>query len=105
MEWKDRLNAEISQSGTNYQSFRRNLKFCLLRFAGFVLTRKLACATFGVQNGVVGQFKRRDISFRNELIDFSSKFESLTFAICRYCFDAEIAVRDVRRVEWSGKNV
>jgi hypothetical protein len=29
----------------------------------------------------------------------------LSFAICRDCFDAEIAVRYVRRVEWSEKTV
>jgi hypothetical protein len=56
MEWNDRLNAEISQSGTKKQSFRRKLK------------------------------------------DYVS-------AICRDCFDADIGVRYVRRVEWSGKSV
>jgi hypothetical protein len=29
----------------------------------------------------------------------------LRFAICRDCFVAEIVVRHVRRVEWSGMNV
>jgi hypothetical protein len=29
----------------------------------------------------------------------------LRFAMCRDCFDAEIGVRYVRRVEWSGKSV
>jgi hypothetical protein len=50
-------------------------------------------------------FKRRNISIRNEITEFSPKFESLRFAICRDCFDAEIEVRYVRRVEWSGKSV
>jgi hypothetical protein len=50
-------------------------------------------------------FKRHDISFSNEITEFSSKFEILRFAICRDRFDAEIAVRYVRRGEWSGKTV
>jgi hypothetical protein len=29
----------------------------------------------------------------------------LHFAICRDCFDAEIDVHNVLRVEWSGKSV
>jgi hypothetical protein len=47
-------------------------------------------------------FKRRDIAIRNEISEFSPKFVSLFFAICRDCFDTEIGVRNVRRVEWSG---
>jgi hypothetical protein len=54
---------------------------------------------------VEGAFNRTNISIRNEVTEFSPKFESLRFAICRDCFDAEIAVRYVRRVEWSGKSV
>jgi hypothetical protein len=50
-------------------------------------------------------FKRRDISIGNEITEFSSKFESLRFVICRDCFDTEIGVRTVLRVEWSGKSV
>jgi hypothetical protein len=50
-------------------------------------------------------FKRRNISIRNEITEFSPKFESFSFAIGRYCFDAEIGMRYVRRVEWSGKSV
>jgi hypothetical protein len=48
MEWKERLNLEISESGMKYQSFLRNLNVCVLRFAGIVSTLKLACATFGL---------------------------------------------------------
>jgi hypothetical protein len=48
MEWKERLNAEISESGTIEQSICRNLKDCDLRFAVIVSKQKLACATFGV---------------------------------------------------------
>jgi hypothetical protein len=66
---------------------------------------KLACATFGVYNGVEGPFKRRDISIRNEITELSPTFESLRFAICRDCFDAEFGVRYVRRVECGGKSV
>jgi hypothetical protein len=29
----------------------------------------------------------------------------LSFAICRDCFDAEIDMQYVRRVEWSGESV
>jgi hypothetical protein len=47
-------------------------------------------------------FKRGNISTRNEITEFSSKFERLRFAICRGCFDAEIGLRYVRRVEWCG---
>jgi hypothetical protein len=36
---------------------------------------------------------------------FSSKFEILRFAICRDCFDTQIDMQYVRRVEWSGKSV
>jgi hypothetical protein len=50
-------------------------------------------------------FKRRNISIRNEITEFSSKSERLRFGIYRYRFDAEIDVRNVRRVEWSGKSV
>jgi hypothetical protein len=50
-------------------------------------------------------FKRRDISIGNEITEFSQKFESSHFAICRDRFDSEIGVRNVRRVEWSGKSV
>jgi hypothetical protein len=65
------------------------------------LTLKLACATFGVQNGVKIPFKRRDFSIRNEISEFLSKFESLRFAISRDCFDAEIGVllRSACRIE------
>jgi hypothetical protein len=49
MEWKARLNAVVSQSGTKLQSFRRNLKDCVLRFAGIVSTLKSTCTTFGVR--------------------------------------------------------
>jgi hypothetical protein len=76
-----------------------------MRLAAIDLTMRLACATFGVQNGVEGQFKRRDISTRTEITEFSSKCESLRFAISRECFDTQIGVRYVRRVEWSGKIV
>jgi hypothetical protein len=48
MEWKERLNAEISPSGTKQQRFPRNLKDCFLGFTGTVSTLKLASATFGV---------------------------------------------------------
>jgi hypothetical protein len=37
--------------------------------------------------------------------EFSSKFERLRFAICKDCFDTEIDMQYVRRVEWSGKRV
>jgi hypothetical protein len=50
-------------------------------------------------------FKRRDVSIGNEITEFSSKFVSLRFAICRDCFDTEIGVGYVRRVEWIGKTV
>jgi hypothetical protein len=50
-------------------------------------------------------FKRRNISIRNEITTFSSKFESLRFAICGDCFDTKVGVRYVRRVEWSRKSV
>jgi hypothetical protein len=105
VEWKHRLNAEISQSEKKLQRFRRNLKDCLLRFTGSVLTIKLACATLCVYNGVERAFKLRNISIRSEITKFSSKFECLRFAICRYCFDVEIGVHYVLRVEWSGKSV
>jgi hypothetical protein len=105
MEWKERLNAEISQSQTKLQRFRRNLKDCILRFAGIVSTLKLACTTSGMHNGAEKAFKRRNISIRKEITTFSSKFESLRFAICRDGFDAEIGVHYVLRVEWSGNNV
>jgi hypothetical protein len=48
-------------------------------------------------------YKRRNITIRNEITEFSSKIESFSFAIGRDFFDAEIAVLYVRRVEWSGK--
>jgi hypothetical protein len=48
MEWNERLIAEISQSRTILQSFRRNLKDCVLQFAGIVSALKLSRATFGV---------------------------------------------------------
>jgi hypothetical protein len=80
-------------------------KFEILRFAGFVLTLNLACATFGVENVVERPFKRRDIFIMHELSECSSKFEILRFAICRDRFDAEIAVRYVRCIEWSGNAV
>jgi hypothetical protein len=50
-------------------------------------------------------FKRRNISIRNKITEFSSKLERLHFAICRDCFDAEIGVHHVLRVEWCGKSV
>jgi hypothetical protein len=60
---------------------------------------KLACATFGVSNGVERAYKRRNISMRIEIPEFSSKCECLRFAFCRDCLDTEIGVRYVRRVE------
>jgi hypothetical protein len=48
-------------------------------------------------------FKQRDISIRNEITEFSSEGESLSFASSRECVDPEIGVRHVRRVEWSGR--
>jgi hypothetical protein len=51
------------------------------------------------------RIKRRNIAIRNEITEFSSKFESLLFAICRDSIDAEIGMRYVRRVEWFGKSV
>jgi hypothetical protein len=81
------------------------LKVCVLRFAGIDLTLKLACATFGVWNGVEIPYKRRNISIRNEITEFSSKFESFSFAFCRDCFDAEIGGHYVLRVKWSGRSV
>jgi hypothetical protein len=105
MEWKARLNAVVSQSGTKLQSSRRNLKDCVLRFAGIVSTLKLTCSTLDVKNGMETAFKCRSISIRNETTEFSSKFERLRFAICRGCFDTEIDMQYIRRVEWSGKSV
>jgi hypothetical protein len=81
------------------------LNDCVLPFAGIVPTLKLACATFGVYNGVERAFKRRDISRRKEVTESSSKIERLRFASSRECFDTEIGTRYVRRVEWSGKTV
>jgi hypothetical protein len=81
------------------------LKVSVLLFAGIDLTLKLACATFGVWNGVEIPYKRLNITIRNEINEFSSKFESFSFAIGRDCFDAEIGLRYVRGVEWSGKSV
>jgi hypothetical protein len=54
---------------------------------------------------VEGAFKRRNISIRNEITEFSSKLVRLRFAICRDSVDAEIGVRYVLRLEWSGKSV
>jgi hypothetical protein len=81
------------------------LNDCVLPFAGIVPTLKLACATFGVYNGVERAFKLRNISSRKEITKMSSKFESMRFVICRDCLDPEIGVRYFRRVEWSGKGV
>jgi hypothetical protein len=50
-------------------------------------------------------FKRLNISIRNEITEFLPKFETLRFSYFRDCFDAKIAVRQVRRVEWSGKSL
>jgi hypothetical protein len=50
-------------------------------------------------------YKRRYITIRNEISQFSSKCESLRSAICRDCLDPEIGVRYFRGVEWSGKRV
>jgi hypothetical protein len=66
---------------------------------------KSTCTTFGVRNEVERAFKRRNISIRFEITEFSSKFERLRFAIYRDCFDAEIDMQYVRRVEWSGESV
>jgi hypothetical protein len=81
------------------------MKDCHLRFAGIVSILKSTWSRFGVQNGVERAFKRRIISIRNEITEFSSKFERLRFAIYRDCFDAEIDMQYVRRVEWSGESV
>jgi hypothetical protein len=54
---------------------------------------------------VEGAYKRRNILIRNEITEFSSKFKRLRFEICRDSADAEIGVRYVRRVEWSGMSV
>jgi hypothetical protein len=54
---------------------------------------------------VVRAYKRRNISIRNEITKFSSKFERLRFAICRDSFDAGVGVRYVQRGEWSGNLV
>jgi hypothetical protein len=102
MEWKDRLNDEMSQSGKKYESFRRNVKVCVLRIAGIVLTLKFSCATFGVKNIEERAYKRREISIRNEISQYWSKFECLRFAISREYFYTEIGLRYFRRVEWSG---
>jgi hypothetical protein len=66
---------------------------------------KLACATFGLKNGVERSFTLLDISIRNEITEFSLKFECMRFAVCRDCFNTEIGVRYVRSEEWSGKSV
>jgi hypothetical protein len=50
-------------------------------------------------------FKQRDISIRNEITEFSSEGESLSFASSRECVDPEIGVRHVRRGDWSGNTV
>jgi hypothetical protein len=105
MEWRERLNDVISQSETKEHSFRRNLKDCVLRFVALVSMLKSTCTTFGVYNGVERAFKPRNISIRNEITEFSSKFERLPFAIYRDCFDTEIGMQYVRREEWSGKSV
>jgi hypothetical protein len=65
----------------------------------------LACARYGVKNGVERQFELRDISFRDEITEFSPRFERMRFVICSDCFDTEIGVRYVRTEEWSGKTV
>jgi hypothetical protein len=49
--------------------------------------------------------KHRNISIRNEINEFSPKFESLRFGIYSDCFDTEIGVGYVQLVEWSGKDV
>jgi hypothetical protein len=50
-------------------------------------------------------FNRRNITIRNEMSEFFSKFERFLFAICRAGSDVETVARYVRRVEWSGKSV
>jgi hypothetical protein len=54
---------------------------------------------------VEGAFKRQNISIRYDRTEYLSKIERWRFAICSDCFDAEIGVRYVRRVERSGKSV
>jgi hypothetical protein len=89
---------EITVFSTKFESLR-------FRFAGIVSTLKFPYATFGMQNGVEGAFNRQNITIRKEITEFSSKFEILRFAICRDCFDAEIGVRYVGRVECRAKSV
>jgi hypothetical protein len=50
-------------------------------------------------------FKCRSISIQNEMTEISLKFERLRFAICGDCFDAEIDMQYVSRVEWIRKSV
>jgi hypothetical protein len=69
------MNAVVSQSGTKYQSFRRNLEDCVLGFAGIVSTLKSTCNRFGVWNGGERAFKCCSILIRNEIKVLSSKFE------------------------------
>jgi hypothetical protein len=66
MEWKERLNAVVSQSGTKLQRSRRNLKDCVLRFAGIVSTLKSKRSTLDVLNRVERAYERRNITLRNE---------------------------------------
>jgi hypothetical protein len=65
---------------------------------------KSACTAFAALNGVERLFKRRNISIKYEKTVFVESEEKLGFASRRACFDAEIGVHCVRRVEWSGKD-
>jgi translation initiation factor 2 beta subunit (eIF-2beta)/eIF-5 len=64
-----------------------------------------ACTACGAQNGVERASKRRNISIRNEITDFFEIEERLSFASCWACFEDEIGVHCVRRLEWSVKSV
>jgi hypothetical protein len=52
-----------------------------------------------------GRLNADIISIRNEITEFSPKFETVRFEFYRDSFDAKIVVRYVRRVEWCGKSV
>jgi hypothetical protein len=66
---------------------------------------KSACTAFGAKNGVESAFKRRNISIGNEKTVFVESEEKLGFASRMACFDAEIGVHCVRRIEYSGRGV
>jgi hypothetical protein len=106
VEWsgkREKTTKYLKQERYNsYRRKRRKIAFCEL--LGVFRRRNRSAMHSARRMEWKERKKLRNISIKNKITVFVVFDERLRFASCRACFEHEIGVHCVRRVEWSGKS-